>query len=219
MPFRVAILISGRGSNMLALADYAMQDAVDADIAMVIADQDAPGLAFAQDRGLPTALIDFKTYGSTHDHEAAVIKAIDDAGADAVFLAGYMRVLSAEFCQHYRNRLFNIHPSLLPRHKGLNTHQRALDAGDKTHGCSVHLVTAALDDGPVLIQREVPVYDDDTADLLAARVLEHEHQIYPMTLGAIAAGLLTTSGGEVEMRIGTLPGVIAGCPSPISWPV
>ena len=218
MSYRLAIMISGRGSNMIALADYALQEDVDAEIAMVIADKPAAGLNLAESRGIPVQLIDRQDYATRQDHEAAIINLIDSLDVDGVFLAGYMRVLSAEFCQHFSHRLFNIHPSLLPRHKGLDTHQRALDAGDKTHGCSVHLVTAELDDGPVLIQREVEVFDNDNADSLAARVLTQEHIIYPMALGALASGLLNVSNGDIKMNIGVLPGVIPNAPTPINWP-
>ena len=218
MSYRLAILISGRGSNMIALADYALQDAVDAEIAVVIADKPAAGLDLAKARGIPVQMIDRQDYSTRQDHEAAIMNLIDSLDVDGVFLAGYMRVLSAEFCQHFNHRLFNIHPSLLPRHKGLDTHQRALDAGDETHGCSVHLVTAELDDGPVLIQREVDVMDNDDADSLAARVLTQEHIIYPMVLGALASGLLSVSDGDIKMKTGQLPGVIPNAPAPLNWP-
>ena len=218
MTYRLAIMISGRGSNMVALADYALQDAVDAEIAMVIADKPAAGLELAEERGIPTKIIDRQNFTNRQDHEKAIMDTLDTLAVDGVFLAGYMRVLSAEFCQHFNNRLFNIHPSILPRHKGLDTHQRALDANDKTHGCSVHLVTAELDDGPVFIQREVPVLDGDDAAALAARVLTQEHIIYPMVLGALATGLLTVSDGNIDMKIGTLPGVIPNCATSINWP-
>ena len=218
MSYRLAILISGRGSNMIALADYALQDAVDAEIAVVIADKPAAGLDLAKARGMPVQMIDRQDYSTRQDHEAAIMNLIDSLDVDGVFLAGYMRVLSAEFCQHFNHRLFNIHPSLLPRHKGLDTHQRALDAGDETHGCSVHLVTAELDDGPVLIQREVDVMDNDDANSLAARVLTQEHIIYPMVLGALASGLLSVSDGDIKMKTGQLPGVIPNAPAPLNWP-
>jgi phosphoribosylglycinamide formyltransferase-1 len=218
MPLRLGILISGRGSNMLALAEYAQQDDVNADIALVIADKPAQGLDHAAQLGIETLLLDRGDYQNRANHEAAIINALDDAEVDAVFLAGYMRVLLADFCRHYEGRLFNIHPSLLPRHKGLDTHQRALDGGDREHGCSVHLVTADLDDGPVLIQRAVPVLADDDADTLAARVLKEEHIIYPMALGALAAGLLSIDGDQITMEIGELPGRINGVDAPLSWP-
>jgi phosphoribosylglycinamide formyltransferase-1 len=218
MPFRIGILISGRGSNMLALSEYALQPQVDAEVALVIADKPALGLDHATQLGIDTLVLNRLDYQDRASHEAALINALDLARVDAVFLAGYMRVLSGNFCRHYQGRLFNIHPSLLPRHKGLDTHQRALDAGDAEHGCSVHLVTADLDDGPVLIQHAVPVLADDDADRLAARVLTQEHMIYPMVLGALVAGLLKIDGDQITMEMGTLPGDIKGMDSPASWP-
>lgn len=218
MPFRIGILISGRGSNMLALSEYALQPQVDAEVALVIADKPALGLDHAAQLGIDTLVLNRLDYQDRASHEAALIHALDLVRVDAVFLAGYMRVLSGDFCRHYQGRLFNIHPSLLPRHKGLDTHQRALDAGDAEHGCSVHLVTADLDDGPVLIQRAVPVLADDDADRLAARVLTQEHMIYPMVLGALVAGLLKIDGDQITMEMGTLPGDIKGMDSPASWP-
>ena len=203
---------------MVALADYAAQNAVDANVAIVIADQPAEGLKVAADKGIPTRLINRQDYSNRHDHEQAIIHAIDHVQVDGVFLAGYMRVLSPDFCQHYQNRLFNIHPSLLPKYKGLDTHQRALDAGDDIHGCSVHMVTPELDDGPVLIQREVAVLNTDTASSLAERVLVQEHILYPMVLGALAHGLLSAADGNINMQIGQLPGVIPHCACPIAWP-
>lgn len=217
MTLKLAILISGRGSNMVALADYAAQEDVDCEIVAVIADKNAAGLAIAAEKGLSAYAVLRSDYTSKEAHEAAVIKAIDDAEADAVFLAGYMRLLSAHFCTHYQGRLFNIHPSLLPRHKGLDTHEKAIAAGDKTHGCSVHLVTEEMDDGLVLAQREVPVLDDDSPERLAARVLVEEHQLYPALLGALCSGLLTIEDGIPQMAIGTLPGTISGTVK--EWPV
>ena len=217
MPLKLAILISGRGSNMVALADYIAQEDVECEIVVVLADKDAAGLQIAADRGITTALVNSGDYPDKAAHEAAVISALDNAGADIIFLAGYMRLLSAEFCAHFQDRLFNIHPSLLPRHKGLDTHEKAIAAGDKVHGCSVHLVTEEMDDGLVLAQREVPVFDDDTPDILAARVLKEEHQLYPALLGALVAGLLTVQHGIPEMKIGTLPGRIGG--DVRQWPI
>lgn len=214
---KLAILISGRGSNMIALADYAAQHEVPCDIVAVIADQEAAGLTAASERNIPTFCIPASDYSDKVAHEAEIINTITKTEADHIFLAGYMRVLSADFCAQFENRLFNIHPSLLPRHKGLNTHQRAIEAGDKTHGCSVHLVEAGIDDGLVLAQREVPVLDDDTPSTLAERVLTEEHQLYPALLGALATGLLTLHDGQPEMHIGTLPGLIDG--RTCQWPV
>ena len=217
MTLKLAILISGRGSNMVALADYAVQDEVDCKIVAVIADGEAAGLTIAAERGLNAICINRQDYSDKAAHEEAVISAIDHAGADAVFLAGYMRLLSAAFCNYYQDKLFNIHPSLLPRHKGLDTHERAIAAGDNRHGCSVHLVTEDMDDGLVLAQRDVPVLADDTPDSLAARVLVQEHQLYPALLGALSSGLLAIHDGAPEMKIGILPGLIAG--EKRQWPV
>ena len=217
MALKVAILISGRGSNMVALADYAAQDEVDCEIVAVIADCEAAGLAIAAERGLKAICVNRQDYPDKTAHEAAVISAIDHAGADAVFLAGYMRLLSAAFCHYYQDKLFNIHPSLLPRHKGLDTHARAIAAGDRRHGCSVHLVTEDMDDGLVLAQRDVPVMAGDTPDSLAARVLVQEHQLYPALLGALSSGLLAIRDGVPEMKIGILPGLIAG--KKTQWPM
>jgi formyltetrahydrofolate-dependent phosphoribosylglycinamide formyltransferase len=209
-PLNLAILISGRGSNMVALADYATQKDVPCDIVAVIADKPAVGLALADDRGLPIHEIPASDYADKVAHEETLCDMIDRSGADIIFLAGYMRLLSAGFCSRYRDRLFNIHPSLLPRHKGLDTHTRVLAAEEPIHGCSVHLVTAEMDDGPVLAQREVPVLVDDTAEALAERVLAQEHQLYPAVLGALASGLLKVKAGEPKYETGMLPGLIGG---------
>jgi formyltetrahydrofolate-dependent phosphoribosylglycinamide formyltransferase len=207
---KLAILISGRGSNMLALADYAIQNDVPCDIVAVIADRPATGLALADDRGLPVHEIPSFDYADKAAHEEVVCGVIDQSGADVIFLAGYMRLLSAGFCSRYRDRLFNIHPSLLPRYKGLDTHTRVLAAGEQNHGCSVHLATAEMDDGPVLAQREVPVMADDTAEALAERVLAQEHHLYPAVLGALASGLLKVKDGKFKCEAGILPGLIGG---------
>jgi phosphoribosylglycinamide formyltransferase-1 len=224
MTLRLAIMISGRGSNMEALLHYAEQDDVPAEVVLVLANQDAAGLKTAEKHGVPTAQFARKDYKSKSEQEAAIIAAIDKAGvdkagADAVFLAGYMQILSADFCAHYAGRLFNIHPSLLPRHKGLDTHAKAIAAGDQTHGCSVHLVTEEMDDGLVLAQREVDIAADDTPEHLAGRVLIEEHKLYPSLLGALASGLLTVEDGVPQMQIGVIPGRIDGLEHPIRWPI
>ncbi len=206
MPISVAILISGRGSNMKALADYAAKDDVPAKITLVLADKPADGLNTADEMGIPAIVIAADDYGSKTDHEAAVMKAIDASGADVVFLAGYMRLLSGDFCRHYQDRLFNIHPSLLPRHKGLDTHAKAIAAGDKTHGCSVHLVTEAMDDGTVLAQRKIDVLAADTEKTLAARVLAEEHLLYPALLNDLATKRLVIKNGiPTRLTRPTLP--------------
>lgn len=172
---RIAILISGRGSNMQALVERA--DGYQ--VVLVASDRpDAAGLAWARERGLPTFALSPKGIGKPA-FEAQLEKALRDSGTDAIALAGYMRLLSDDFVARWRGRIVNIHPSLLPRYKGLDTHARAIEAGDAEAGCSVHLVTEELDGGEVLGQARVPILRDDTAETLAARVLVAEHRLYP----------------------------------------
>ena len=218
MPLRLGILISGRGSNMLALLDYAQQEESDVEVATVLADGEAPGLAIAAARGIATNSIPKRADESRNDHEKRIIAALEAQGAELICLAGYMRLVSPEFCATFAGRMLNIHPSLLPRHKGLDTHEKAIKAGDNEHGCSVHLVTPGMDEGPVLGQRRVKVRADDTAETLAARVLAEEHRLYPLVVGAVAAGLLDTSGGNATLREGGVKGKIEGLPYPLKWP-
>ena len=188
-PLKIAILISGRGSNMTALAQAAKQRD-DIDILLVAANKQAEGLEYAAAAGLNTALVQRADYDSKSAHEAAMLAEIRHSGADWVFLAGYMALLSADFIDALSGRIVNIHPSLLPAHKGLNTHQRALDAGDSQHGLSVHLVTPGMDEGPLVLQLGLAVQDGDTADSLAKRVLALEHLAYPAVMLALATGAL-----------------------------
>lgn len=181
----VAVLLSGTGSNMAALLYASRLPDCPYRIVLVISDRpDAPGLVLAEAEGVPTAAVP-RTGRSKADQEAALQAALEDGGADLVALAGYMRVLSLEFVAKWEGRMLNIHPSLLPSYKGLDTHARALAAGDTQAGCSVHLVTAELDDGPVLGRLAVAVRPDDTAATLAARVLIAEHQLYPRVLAEL----------------------------------
>jgi phosphoribosylglycinamide formyltransferase 1 len=185
----LAVLISGRGSNMEAIALACRDHRIDARIVRVIADRaDAGGLAVAAQLGLACATVERRGYDSRESHESAVAIEIAASGAELVILAGYMRILSAAFVQQYSGRLLNIHPSLLPRYKGLHTHQRALEAGDTRHGASVHFVSAELDDGPVICQSSVPVVAGDTEAMLAERVLAREHVLYPTAIDLIARG-------------------------------
>ncbi|WP_375270719.1 phosphoribosylglycinamide formyltransferase [Sphingomonas sp.] len=178
-PAKVAVLISGRGSNMQALAEHAGGDY---EIVVVASDRpSAPGLAWAIQHGLPTFALSPKGIGNPV-FEAALDGALRAAGAEWIALAGYMRLLSDEFVAKWRGRIVNVHPSLLPKYKGLNTHARAIAAGDTVAGCSVHVVTEELDAGEVLGQREVAIVSGDTSDTLAARVLAAEHQLYPAVL-------------------------------------
>jgi phosphoribosylglycinamide formyltransferase 1 len=179
---RVAVLISGRGSNMAALLYAAKQADCPYELVLVAAnDPEAPGLRLAQAEGVPIFAQSHKGMKRA-DFDALLDREIRAAGADVIALAGYMRLLSAEFVDQWAGRIINIHPSLLPKYKGLDTHERAIEAGDRVAGCSVHIVTAALDDGPVLAQTEVAVLKDDTPASLAARVLIAEHQTYPRAL-------------------------------------
>lgn len=196
-PLRLAVLISGRGSNLLAIDDACRSGALPARIVLVASDRAAPGIDAARDRGLPASVIDARDFPDRAAHDQAMRAAIDAAGADVVVLAGYMRILSAAFVEHYRGRLLNIHPSLLPRHKGLHTHRRVLAAGEREHGASVHYVTAELDGGPIVLQARVPVQADDTEATLSARVQAREHSIYPTVLQWIATGRLVYRDGPM----------------------
>jgi phosphoribosylglycinamide formyltransferase-1 len=180
---RLVILISGRGSNMRSILAAAEQGALDIDIAAVISNRpDAAGLEYAQQAGIETAVIDHKQFDSREAFDQTLATKIDQYQPSFVILAGFMRILTAEFVEHFAGKLINIHPSLLPKFKGLHTHQRAIEAGESEHGASVHFVTAELDDGPVILQAKVPVLDTDDADSLAARVLEQEHLLYPAAI-------------------------------------
>lgn len=188
-PIRLAILISGRGSNMDALAGACASGALAARVAVVIADRSgAGGIDAARARGLETATLVHAGDRGAFERELGAV--LERYRPDAVALAGFMRVLSAEFVTHYLGRLFNIHPSLLPKYRGLDTHRRVLEAGDTVHGASVHFVTPELDAGPVVLQSQVAVLPADTEAALAARVLATEHVIYPRVLGWFADGRL-----------------------------
>ena len=186
MKAKVGVLISGRGSNMVSLAQAAREPDCPFEIAIVASDKpDAAGLAWARDAGLPTFAQSPKGMPKA-DYEAAIDAALRDAGTEIIALAGYMRLLSDDFVARWRGRIVNIHPSLLPRYKGLDTHQRAIDAGDAVAGCSVHIVTEELDGGEVLGRAEVPILAGDTTETLAARVLAEEHRLYPRVLADFA---------------------------------
>ena len=184
---RTAILISGRGSNMMALVEAARDPAYPAEVVCVVSNRaDAKGLDFAAANGIAAKVIDHKAFATREAFEAALDDDLRSMNVQIIALAGFMRVLTAGFIARWEGRMINIHPSLLPAYKGLHTHERALADGTKTHGCSVHLVTPELDGGPVLLQAEVPVLADDTPDTLAARVLSQEHRIYPQALAMLA---------------------------------
>ena len=185
----IVILISGGGSNMAAIVRAAQQEqwgqTLDARIAAVISNKaDAAGLVFAAEQGIATAVLDHRAYAGREDFDAALAAQIDAFDPALVVLAGFMRILTPGFVAHYAGRLLNIHPSLLPAFPGLHTHQRAIDMGCKFAGCTVHQVTAELDNGPILAQAVVPVFVGDTAAELAARVLSQEHVIYPQAVAS-----------------------------------
>ena len=185
----IVILISGGGSNMAAIVRAAQQEqwgqTLDARIAAVISNKaDAAGLVFAAEQGIATAVLDHRAYAGREDFDAALAAQIDAFDPALVVLAGFMRILTPGFVAHYAGRLLNIHPSLLPAFPGLHTHQRAIDMGCKFAGCTVHQVTAELDNGPILAQAVVPVFVGDTAAELAARVLSQEHVIYPRAVAS-----------------------------------
>ena len=216
---RLVVLISGRGSNLGALIDYTAQADVSAQIVKVIADRPAKGCARAESANIPSQIIDPARIDGDFDgdFESALTGAIDEAAADFICLAGFMRVLSAGFCGRYAGKIINIHPSLLPAYKGLDTHARVLAAGEAVHGCSVHLVTAELDGGAVLGQRRVSVRPDDSAESLAARVLAEEHILYPLVIGALASGALRISPDGISHHPRTIPGRIEGVDSPLRF--
>ncbi len=197
---RVVVFISGGGSNMMAL--LAATEAADfpAEIVGVISDKtSAGGLARAAAKGIPTFVFERKAYAGKAEHEAAILAKLGEIAPDLICLAGYMRLLSADFIRPYEGRILNIHPSLLPLFPGLHTHQRAIDAGMRVSGCTVHYVTAGMDDGPVIAQSVVPILPDDTEDSLAARVLTVEHRTYPLALKLVAEGKVhMLADGTVE---------------------
>lgn len=202
----VAILISGRGSNMRALVDAAQAPGFPARIVGVVSDKaDASGLAFAAERKLPTEIIARADHADKAAHDAAIEAALERWGAQLVCLAGYMRLLTTPFVERWVGRLLNIHPALLPLFKGLDTHARALEAGVRLHGCTVHFVTPAMDEGPIIAQAAVPVLPGDDAERLARRVLVAEHRLYPRALALVAEGLVRMDAGKAVFAPARMP--------------
>ena len=196
----IVILISGRGSNMEAIVRAQRAEAWPARIAAVISNKpDAKGLAFAQAHGISTAVVPNKEFPTREAFDAALQATIDSFEPDLVVLAGFMRILTAPFVEHYAGRMLNIHPSLLPLFPGLHTHRQALDAGVEEHGATVHFVTAELDHGPAVIQARIPVLPGDTEDSLAERLLAEEHVIYPQAVRLFIEDRLSIEGGEVRI--------------------
>jgi phosphoribosylglycinamide formyltransferase-1 len=194
---RVAILISGRGTNMAKLIEAAEDPAYPGEIVGVVSDvPEAPGLVFAGDKGISTAAIPRADYESKEAHDAAIDTALEELGAEVVCLAGYMRLLTMPFVEKWEGHLINIHHALLPSFRGLDTHRRALEAGVRIHGCTVHFVTAETDAGPIIAQAAVPVLTGDSEADLAARVLKAEHELYPLALKLVAEGKVWMVNGQ-----------------------
>jgi phosphoribosylglycinamide formyltransferase-1 len=206
------VLISGSGSNLQALMDGAADGYLPIELRAVVSNEaDAFGLHRAAAAGIEGRVLSHRDFASRADYDRALMALIDDYRPGLVALAGFMRILTPDFVAHYRGRLLNIHPSLLPRHRGLHTHARVLEAGDTEHGASVHFVTEELDGGPLVLQVRVPVQADDDAEILAARVLRHEHRIYPQVVRWFAEGRLRlTDQGGVALDDGILA-------APVVW--
>lgn len=190
-PLALVVLISGNGSNLQAIIDAIQARQLHAEIRAVISNSpDAYGLTRARQASIPARILDHREYPSREAYDQALQALIDEYQPQLVILAGFMRILTTAFVNHYHGRMLNIHPSLLPKYQGLNTHQRVLEAGDTIHGVSVHFVTPELDGGPVILQAEIPVHNGDTAEDLAQRVHQQEHVIYPLVIGWFADGRL-----------------------------
>ena len=210
---KIAVLISGRGSNLQSLIDAAAAGELGAEIALVISNvPDAPGLERAAKAGISAETIDHRNFEGREPFEDALHAALSGRSIELVCLAGFMRLLTGSFVGKWRDRLINIHPSILPAFKGLHTHERAIEAGVRFSGCTVHFVRPEMDDGPIVAQAAVPVLQGDTPGDLAARVLAEEHKLYPMAVRMIAEGRVRVVGNKVEIS-GT-----AAAPSPVVNP-
>ncbi|CUB02344.1 phosphoribosylglycinamide formyltransferase [Marinomonas fungiae] len=206
MSFPVVVLISGSGSNLQALIDQSLQGNLDIDIKAVVSNKaSAYGLERANNAGIATHALDHKQFESREAFDQALMALIDQYQPKLVVLAGFMRILTEEFTRHYEGRMLNIHPSLLPKYKGLNTHQRAIDAGEAEHGVSVHFVTSELDAGSVVLQASTEISSDETADSLAQKVHALEHIIYPLSVKWFSSGRLTLENGQAVLDGEPLP--------------
>jgi phosphoribosylglycinamide formyltransferase-1 len=195
---RIAVLLSGRGSNFRAILAAAREGRVDAGIVLVLSNKaDAPGLASAREAGLETLFLDPKLFASKEDYDAAIVRELDTRQVDLVCLAGYMKILTPVFCRAFKNRILNIHPALLPAFPGLHVQQRAIEWGVRYSGCSVHFVAEEVDMGPIVLQAAVPVLQDDTEESLSARILVEEHRIYPEAVRLYFEGRIEIQGRRV----------------------
>ncbi len=210
----IVILISGNGSNMMSIINAVQKGKLAITIAAVISNRpDAKGLSLARDADIDTVIVDHKRFVSREKFDEALVKEISSYSPDLIVLAGFMRILTDRFIDCFAGKLINIHPSLLPKFKGLNTHQRAIDAGETEHGASVHLVTTELDGGPVIMQARVPILPDDTKITLAARVLAQEHHLYPCAIKGLIGSSKNALGENLD-TIGTRKNKRHGCYSP-----
>lgn len=212
---KVAVLISGRGSNLQALIDACAEPSFPAEIGLVVSNRaDATGLQRAARARIATRIISHRDFASRQEFEAAIDSSLRDANVELVCLAGFMRLLGAEFVEAWRDRLINIHPSLLPAFRGLDTHARVLAAGVRITGCTVHFVRAEVDDGPIIVQAAVPVLAEDDADSLSDRVLAAEHRAYPLALRLLGEGRVELKEGKVLIRdAGVVSGILLNPPS------
>ena len=200
----IVVLISGSGSNLQALIDASTT--ANFKISAVISNnQEAYGLQRAEKNNIPVQVIDHRSFETREDFDLILRKTIDEINPNLIVLAGFMRILGSNFVNHFSGRILNIHPSLLPKYPGINTHQRALDGGEQEHGVTVHFVTEALDGGPIIAQMKVPVLEEDTLDILAARVLNREHIIYPKAVAWFGAGRLRMEGTQAILDDEPLP--------------
>lgn len=206
MSHKVAVLISGSGTNLQAMIDAQRQGALPVEFSVVLSNKaDAQGLQRAKDADIPTLVINHKEYASREDFDQAMVDALTPYAVDTVVLAGFMRILTPVFVEHFTGRLLNIHPSLLPRYRGLNTHQRALDNNDQEHGCSIHFVSNELDGGPVIAQAVVPIHAGDNATTLAERVHQSEHLLYPKVLQWRANQTLVLTDKGIRLNEQAIP--------------
>jgi phosphoribosylglycinamide formyltransferase-1 len=195
---RIAVLLSGRGSNFRAILAAVREGRIDAGIVLVLSNKaDAPGLASAREAGLETLFLDPKLFASKEDYDAAIVRELDARQVDLVCLAGYMKILTPVFCRAFKNRILNIHPALLPAFPGLHVQQRAVDWGVRHSGCTVHFVAEEVDMGPIVLQAVVPVLQDDTEETLSARILVEEHRIYPEAVRLYFEGRIEVRGRRV----------------------
>lgn len=206
MALRIAVLISGRGSNMQALVDACRDPGFPAEVALVVSNEpQARGLAWAKEAGVPTTVINHRDFPDRESFELALDEALGASGVDLICLAGFMRLLGDEFVNKWRDRLINIHPSLMPAFKGLNTHERVIKLGARFTGCTVHFVRPEMDDGPIIVQAVVPVRPGDTPEILADRVLAVEHRIYPLAVRLIAEQRARVVNEVVVIENGSAP--------------